>query len=168
MIYRVFFYFLALSMGLSDISFAQSESTIILFRHAEKMSDSRDPDLSAIGKERALTLFKMLNDLQVTELYSTPFNRTTQTIQPFAEALDLEIQTYDHRALDAFADSLKRKEGVILVSGHSNTTPALVSALTGEEIQRIDESEYDNLYIIQLKDGKMMMTVLNYPPFDSN
>ena len=40
------------------------EPTIILFRHAEKLDSSRDPDLSPIGFELSNTLFHMLNTLK--------------------------------------------------------------------------------------------------------
>jgi hypothetical protein len=88
-----------------------------------------------------------------------------QTIKPFAEHFDIKIENYDHRDLEGFANELKKMSGVILVSGHSNTTPALAHFLTGLEIAPINESEYDNLFIIQFIDGKFTLSVLNYPPF---
>ncbi len=162
---RLFSFFTICLLCISTSVLAQSDVTIVLFRHAEKMSDSRDPELSPAGKERAQTLFHMLRDLPVTEPYSTSYKRTTQTIHPFADALDLKIKSYNPRDLSDFADSLTKNEGVILVSGHSNTTPALVSALTGKQADGIDEKEYDNLYIIHFIDGTMVLSDLNYPPF---
>ena len=39
--------------------------------------------------------------------------------------------------------------GTILISGHSNTTPALVNQLIGEaRYQQFEDSDYDNLFIV--------------------
>ena len=46
-------------------------------------------------------------------------------------------------------------KGIIAVSGHSNTTPALVKLLGGEPGVPIEEkTEYDRLYMVVLKNGQ--------------
>ena len=102
----------------TQIAEQNQEPTIILFRHAEKLDSSRDPDLSPIGFERSNTLFHMLKDLEITAIYSTSYKRTMQTVQPLADSLELPVNPYDARDLSGFAEMLKETTGV-LVSGHN-------------------------------------------------
>lgn len=149
----------------TQVSEQNQEPTIILFRHAEKMNTSRDPDLSPVGIERSNTLFHMLKDLEITAIYSTSYKRTMQTIQPLADSLELPVNPYDPRDLTGFAEMLKKTTGVILISGHSNTTPTLSSLILGYEVAKINEDEYDNLYIITSASTNPVLTKLRYPTF---
>jgi phosphohistidine phosphatase SixA len=149
----------------TQVSKQNQEPTIILFRHAEKMNTSRDPDLSPVGIERSNTLFHMLKDLEITAIYSTSYKRTMQTIQPLADSLELPVNPYDPRDLTGFAEMLKKTTGVILISGHSNTTPTLSSLILGYEVAKINEDEYDNLYIITSASTNPVLTKLRYPTF---
>ena len=149
----------------TQVSEQNQEPTIILFRHAEKMNTSRDPDLSPVGIERSNTLFHMLKDLEITAIYSTSYKRTMQTIQPLADSLELPVNPYDPRDLTGFAEMLKKTTVVILVSGHSNTTPTLSSLILGYEVAKINEDEYDNLFIITSASTNPVLTKLRYPTF---
>lgn len=149
----------------TQVSEQNQEPTIILFRHAEKMNTSRDPDLSPVGIERSNILFHMLKDLEITAIYSTSYKRTMQTIQPLADSLELPVNPYDPRDLTGFAEMLKKTTGVILVSGHSNTTPTLSSLILGYEVAKINEDEYDNLFIITSASTNPVLTKLRYPTF---
>lgn len=152
--------------GLSQSIVAQSETTVYLFRHAEKLSIGNDPSLTEAGHERANHLLTVINAVKVDHVYSTPLNRTVETALPIAQYFGLEIENYDHRDLSAFAKQLLDTPGTHVVSGHSNTTPALVSALTGADIAPIDENEYDNLYIVQKSvSGDVVWTQVKFAPF---
>ena len=146
--------------------YAQEGPTIILVRHAEKIDNSRDPELSEAGKKRAQILANMLVEAGVSEIYSTPYLRTLSTVQPLAEALSLEIQSYDPRNLEGFASQLKVKEGIIVVAGHSNTTPTLASLLTGRELSKLDESDYQQFFVISFAGDKAQLFQFQYPPFE--
>lgn len=127
-----------------------TEHEIYLVRHAEKQTGD-NPALTDAGQTRANTLADLLSDKGLTEIYSTDYKRTLQTAAPIAERTRLEVKLYDASDLEAFAEVLKAKQGVILVVGHSNTTPPLAAALGGAPGTPIDEStEYDRLYVIDL------------------
>lgn len=128
---------------------AQSDEVVVfLVRHAEKVDDSADPDLSAEGLERASVLARMLADAGITHIHSTDYRRTRQTGEPLARALGLEIRSYDPRDLPGLAAHLTATPGRHLVLGHSNTTPGAVEALGGDPLGAIDDAEYDRLYIV--------------------
>ncbi|GAB5454003.1 MAG: phosphoglycerate mutase family protein [Henriciella sp.] len=127
-----------------------AQHEIYLVRHAEKQTGD-DPALTDAGKVRAETLAELLSDKGLTQIYSSDYKRTRETAAPIAERTRLEVQLYDPSDLDAFAETLKSTEGVLLVVGHSNTTPPLAAALGGDPGTPIDEStEYDRLYVIDL------------------
>lgn len=136
-------------------------STIWLVRHAERADQGAaagamtapqsDPQLSAEGRARAQELARLLADAGITRIWSTPFARTQQTAQPLAEALGLEVESYDPRdeaSMTRLRAALDEPGTRHLVVGHSNTTPALVEALGADAQGAIDEFEYDRLYVV--------------------
>lgn len=140
-------------------------TVVYLVRHAEKMdginsSDPKNPHLNDWGVRRAEALVPLLADAGVTGIFSTDYLRTIQTVDPLAEHLDMEIETYDPGDLAGFARMLRASAGRFVVAGHSNTTPPLVELLGGEPGPPIDEPrEYDRLYILVI-DGERTTTML--------
>ncbi len=137
-------------------------TVVYLVRHAEKVDDSADPDLSEAGRVRAAELARFLGEAGVTSVFSSDFKRTRRTAEPLAETLDLTIDTYDPRDPAATAQKLRSREGRILVVGHSNTVPGLVLALGGGPVRAIEDNEYDRLYIVVLTEGQVTTTLLRY------
>lgn len=147
--------------------FAQDETTFILVRHAEKASDgTRNPPLNEEGKVRSANLAEMLSNQEIVALYSTPFKRTQETLQPIADMKDLEVQSYDPYAKGEWLASLAEKHpgGTVVISGHSNTIPSLANALLGNEsFSQFDESDYSNLIIIVAEEvGKGKLVRLKF------
>ena len=130
----------------------QEALEVWLVRHAEKVDDSRDPELSEAGHARAALLADLLRDEGIQRIHSTDYLRTRHTAAPLAEALGVEVELYDPRDLEGFAEELRGMGGVHLVVGHSNTTPGMVEALGGDPVSPIDEAEYDRLYRVWLGD----------------
>ena len=156
----------ALSVSIAATSEATEAPTVVyLVRHAEKMdaessADPKNPHLNDDGVRRANALVPLLADAGVTAIYSTDYLRTVQTVEPLAEHLGLEIETYDPGDLAGFARMLRSNPGRVVVSGHSNTTPPLVALLGGEPGAPIDEAgEYDRLYVLVI-DGERTTTML--------
>ena len=145
-------------------SAAASENVVVLVRHAEKVDDSRDPELSERGKARARALAAMLKDMELDTVYSTDFIRTRETARPLAELLGLEVKIYDGGELSAMADRLRASEGRVLVVGHSNTTPELVRLLGGAPGAPIDDDEYDRLYLVIAGADGPVTTLLRFSP----
>lgn len=136
-----------------------AETTIYLVRHAEKAptKDLKDPELTAIGKFRALNIAKQLSEVGVSKIFSTKYNRTLQTAKPLADYLELQIEHYDPRQLTEFADKIKSMKGTFLIVGHSNTTPQLTQLLSGKEVNPIEENEYDNLYQVIINENQTLL-----------
>ncbi len=138
---------------------------VYLVRHAEKLLVEDDPGLTEWGHKRAETLAEILRDADVKHIHSSDYTRTRDTAAPLAERLGLDVQLYDPSDLPALADKLKSMGGVHLVVGHSNTTPPLVDLLGGDGGEPINEaSEYDRLYVVIRKDGKLTSQLIRYGP----
>jgi broad specificity phosphatase PhoE len=131
-------------------------TTVYLMRHAEKADDgTRDPNLTAEGRERAQVLGNRLKDKNIRAIYSTDYKRTRQTVGPLAEALDFDVIIYDPNDLNSLKEEILKKykygETVVVV-GHSNTTPTLVNLLVSkDQFKKIDESDYTNLYKVEIQ-----------------
>jgi broad specificity phosphatase PhoE len=139
-------------LGLQSVAFAQSEGeifSIYLVRHAEKETEAKDsgnPTLSSCGELRAEALAKILRDIKLENIYSTPFERTLSTARPSAESRHLEIEIYDPNMLEDFSRLLLNRQQDALVVGHSNTTGVLAGLLAGESQETFDEEIFDRLY----------------------
>lgn len=147
--------------------YAQEATTVILVRHAEKVSDgSKDPELSDAGKVRAIALAKLMKELKVDAIYSTGFKRTQNTVAPLAMAKNLTITSYDAMKGEEIDQILKKfPGGTIVICGHSNTTPWVANYLTGKEkeYKDFDDSDYDNILILNvIEKGKAKVTWLSY------
>jgi phosphohistidine phosphatase SixA len=135
-------------------------ATVVLLRHAEKDSngDSLNPGLSEAGKKRALVLARLLSRARVTHLFASKYRRARETLQPFAEASGLKVDT-DQGAIaaDLAPRILDLPAGsVAVVAGHSNTIPALAAAL-GTEIENLEttpqgpvisDKDYGRLFVL--------------------
>jgi len=149
-------------IGAHPVEGQDAPTILYVVRHAERADDGTpDPPLSGPGLQRASQLARMLADSDLTAVYSTDLKRTRQTAGPAAERFGLVVDTYDPRQLEHFAGELASNSGGrILVTGHSNTTPALVELLGGDPVSAIDEAEYDRLYIVVVGAGRAATSVL--------
>jgi phosphohistidine phosphatase SixA len=142
---------------------ARAETLVVLVRHAEKVDESRDAELSPDGRSRAQALAAMLKDAGIESVYSTDYVRTRETAKPLSDRLSKPIEIYDGDELEAFAGTLRARGSRALVVGHSDTTPELVKLLGGEPGSPIDSDEYDRLYVLTLfPDGKASTLVLRF------
>jgi broad specificity phosphatase PhoE len=142
---------------------AQETTVVYLVRHAEKADDSRDPPLSAAGTSRADLLSGMLGDAGVTRIMSSDYDRTRSTAAPLAERLGLDVEIYDASALSDLVTLIRSTPGRYVVTGHSNTTPALVELLGGVPGEPIRETdEYDRLYVLTLTPDQTTTALLRY------
>jgi broad specificity phosphatase PhoE len=128
---------------------ARAQDSIILVRHAERLDDSADSPLSAEGVRRAELLARMLDSVGVTAIYTTHFQRTVKTAEPLAKRLGLEITRDDQPAAELMRKIRERHpKGTVLVVGHSNTLPDLLTALGSKTPVEIAAGDYDNLFIV--------------------
>lgn len=155
---QVIIIYTAIAIGLAWFFESQATTTMIFVRHAEKaLTPVDDPALSPAGVARAAELARQMVDADVVAgvdaIYSTPYKRTVDTVQPVADKLGLEINLYDPDDNEAvLARILKEHKGkIILVVGHSDTLPTLIADLGASKlVPPIAEFEYDNIYVVAI------------------
>jgi broad specificity phosphatase PhoE len=134
-------------------------TTYYLIRHAEKdRSDktNRDPHLTEAGLKRAKNWVNVLKEVKFDMVYTTRYNRTTETAAPTAKANNITPSFYDPRDMKV-KEFMEATEGkTVLIVGHSNTTPMFTNALLGEKkYDMIADDNNANLYIVTVaKDAK--------------
>lgn len=145
-----------------------------IVRHAEKAEvtkdmskqDAANPELSEAGKQRSYDLRERLSRKSITRIFTTRYKRSISTIVPISGKTGIPVSFYSpaHDSLPAFVNHLKNEtSGGILIVGHSNTIDDLVNELCGtEKLQDIDETEYDNLFIVKKRGGKYKLVRRKY------
>ena len=151
---------------------ADADVLVVVVRHAEKATDDpRDPDLNADGQARARLLAAALAGSRLDAAYATQFKRTRQTAAPAAAAAGVEVKVrpIDGSNSATYAADLARdlralpSGSVVLVVGHSNTVPGIVTALDGRPEREMPESEYDRFTTVRLRaDGGADTVVSRY------
>jgi 2,3-bisphosphoglycerate-dependent phosphoglycerate mutase len=140
-------------------------TTVILIRHADRTSSATtDPALNTKGEARAQKLIHVLGKSGIETIYHSHFTRSKQTAQPLAAHL-LGIATKQiDEAVEIKTDILANHAGkAVLVIGHSDTVPDLINQLSEGRMLMINDSEFDNLFIVTLLGtGKASITSLKY------
>ena len=145
------------ALTLSQIAIAQQQqpaTTIVLVRHAEKVSNAPDALLSPQGQQRAECLAHMLKDAGIKRIYVSDVKRTQQTAEPLAKALGIKpvvVPAKDPNTL--VKDVFYGAGGNALVVGHSDTLPFVIQRVQAGMIAPIGENEYDGLYVLTVLEG---------------
>jgi phosphohistidine phosphatase SixA len=138
--------------------FTANSTTVIVIRHAEKETVSAaDPALSAAGEARAALLARMFGDAKgagrLDAIYVSATLRSRSTAAPLAARLGLApivAAADDPKGLARRV--LRENSGKrVMVIGHINTMPQIVSALADRsDIPGIDEQDFATMYVVSV------------------
>lgn len=140
-------------------------TTVYLVRHAEKQKDATDPSLSSAGKIRAKQLASVLRSANLRVCIASQFRRTQETAKPAAELAKLRVLQRPAGKEQKLADEIRQdfQGQSVLFVGHSNTVPSLLKHLGAKNVPAIGESDYDNLFVVQISDlGQTSVLQLHY------
>lgn len=143
-----------------------SANTVYLVRHGEKLPDGADPALNACGESRAKALAQYFADIELAAVYATPYQRTQQTAVAVAHSQQLKVSLYNPHEPDILQQQLQLQTQPVLVVGHSNTIPQLVTQLSGFELAALNELEYGMLYQVDFE--PQISVTLRRQQFDCN
>lgn len=133
-------------------------TTYYFIRHAEKQTsdpNEKDPELTEQGIRRSENWAQVFKDVRFDKIYSSDYKRTRSTAKRIADSQEKEIDIYDASKLNDLEFQEKTRGKKVLVVGHSNTNPAFVNNILGEnKYSDIPETESGSLFIVHvLPDG---------------
>ncbi|MEA1882683.1 MAG: histidine phosphatase family protein [Candidatus Marinimicrobia bacterium] len=136
--------------------------SVYLIRHAEKqiIKGEKDPELTRGGFKRAAALADSLGNIQNGVIYSSEFKRTQQTVNPLAATWGTKVNI--HTANDPEGQiqrALKHCGKMVIIAGHSNTVPNLISLFGIEKPVVIPDDQYGELYLIRWENNKPNLTI---------
>lgn len=135
-----------------------ARTVVILVRHAEKASETEsDPTLSERGRARAEALRSTLRDARLTGVIVSERRRTHETAAPSTpegvvpDTIPIRNGVAAH--VSAVAERIRNGHagGTVLVVGHSNTIPAVMTALGAGPLPDICDPAYGNLFVMILE-----------------
>jgi broad specificity phosphatase PhoE len=161
-------------------------TTIELVRHAEARSrdewvgkPDRDRPLSDLGQAQSKAIAATLGATRIVALYSSPFLRCVQTLEPLGGSLGLPVshddalgedRSLDRSALGAraivFVDRVVRQHAGrrLVACSHGDVIPALMAVLAGRDGFELADVELDKGAWLSLRfDGHRCVAVTHVP-----
>ncbi len=134
-------------------------SMVILVRHAEKAAvPGDDPPLSDLGTARAAALAQALAASPPTAIIVSSRQRTALTAAMVSSQTRVAPQVVSLDGggaahIAAVVAAVRKQQGVVLVVGHSNTTPAIIKALGGPSLPDICDATYSHFFVFTMANG---------------
>jgi len=80
-----------------------------------------------------------------------------------ADRLSIPIKSIDARDVDTLVREIgANNRGIVVVVGHSNTVPSILTRLGWSGTETISETEYDKLFIVTRQSGGASVVRLRY------
>ncbi|HEY6843626.1 MAG TPA: histidine phosphatase family protein [Thermoanaerobaculia bacterium] len=141
---------LLLLLVLPLVARAESITTVIVVRHADRANITQDSPLSGPGMARAAELARVLADVKLDAIYATQYTRTQQTVAPLAKEKGLTPVIFEAGREEALAADIRAHHsgGTVLIASHSDRIPDLLRQLGVANPPQISMTEYDDLFIV--------------------
>jgi broad specificity phosphatase PhoE len=142
---------------------ACAQVTVIFSRHAERaVAPKDDPPITEAGQKRAELLASMLVDSGIDAIYVSELQRTQLTAAPLAARIHIKPTIIPAADTAKLIEAIRsHKAGVVLVVGHSNRIPQIITGLGGPAIV-IPDTVYNNLYVLTVEPTKSSLLQLHY------
>ena len=135
---------------------------VYLFRHAEKqiIKGEDNPELTRAGFSRSNVLAQAMADITPGLIYSSEYTRTQQTVAPLAKQWGSDIIIKTAKDPEAQVEAaLSNCNKHVIIAGHSNTIPNLISLFGVMEEIAIEDNQYGDLFIIEWENAKPKLRV---------
>ena len=135
---------------------------VYLFRHAEKqiIKGEDNPELTRAGFSRSNVLAQAMADITPGLIYSSEYTRTQQTVAPLAKQWGSDIIIKTAKDPEAQVEAaLSNCNKHVIIAGHSNTIPNLISLFGVMEEITIEDNQYGDLFIIEWENAKPKLRV---------
>ena len=135
---------------------------VYLFRHAEKqiIKGEDNPELTRAGFSRSNVLAQAMANITPGLIYSSEYTRTQQTVAPLAKQWSSDIIIKTAKDPEAQVEAaLSNCNKHVIIAGHSNTIPNLISLFGVMEEITIEDNQYGDLFIIEWENAKPKLRV---------
>ena len=144
---------------------AEPPKTIIVLRHADKLSQDSDSLLSPKGHERAKELARVLRDVKVQTIFVSEKQRTQQTAAPIAAMkglVPIKVLTSQVPQLMEKLNAIPQGQTALVIY-HVPTVEQIVLKFGGVVVPVWQEAEFDRMIIITIPElGKPSVVTLRY------
>lgn len=150
--------------------------TTYLIRHAKAgrrhnwAGDDRERPLSAPGRRQAEAIAERLADVGVTSLWSSPYRRCVESLEPLGQRTGLAVAADDRiaegaRCEEAMALLHDAGDGAVLCS-HGDVIPDVVEALLrrGANLKGEPDWRKASIWLLELGADGTVLTVHAEPP----
>ncbi len=146
----------AIALVFTSVLSASAQQAVIVVRHAEKADQTADSALSPKGRARAKALADLLRGAGVTHIITSEYQRTRETASPLATVLGLTIEQMPARDLPALVARVKALDpaSIVVVVGHSNTIPPMLTVLGWPNTLDLHEGDYDDVFVLAPHPGQ--------------
>ena len=143
-----FIFIALLSAGLT--SQASAQAAIYVIRHGEKEPSGADPALTATGREQAAAWAEMFEFSALKIVLTSDAKRTRETGGIIAGSLGIPQKALPLQDVAGLADLIEfdHEEDNVLIVGHAETIPGILSNLGSSATVEISQSDFANLFIL--------------------
>jgi len=129
---------------------ASAQEVVYVIRHAEKEAAGDDPGLTPTGQVRAAAWAGMLSSAELDTIITSDARRTRETGAIIADALGLPVGSVPKEDISGIVDMLQfdHAEDRVLVVGHTETIPGILSRLGATDPIQLGPDDYDTLFIL--------------------
>ena len=139
------------SVTIPPASLQLRNTTLFLVRHADVLVGT-NPHLNAAGQTRANELIRVLGGTGIVGIYASEFVRTQETARPLATHLGLAVKVINAAASTAVVQDIRAHHlgQSVLIVGHSDTIPEIISLCGGPQFPAIAPAEFDRLFVVTM------------------
>ncbi len=145
---------------------------VFALRHADRtaVGDALTDD----GIKRAKLLAQLLGESGVTFAFCSDAVRAHQTLKPLEDRLGTALVVKEIKVEDSPGGPEKQAKEIVsrlnalpsqtvaVVVGHTNTVPTIITGLTGKGVDKIEENQFDKLFVLVIGDAASSVALTRY------
>jgi broad specificity phosphatase PhoE len=125
-------------------------TTLLIVRHADRVEGV--DALTPAGIVRSQELVHVAEKSGLVAIYRSDTERALATAEPLATALGVTPVVYPATDIAGLVATIfsQNTGRTVLIVGHGNTVPQIITAVGGPTLPDIDALEFDNLFVVSI------------------
>ncbi|MDQ2090899.1 phosphoglycerate mutase family protein [Marimonas arenosa] len=142
---------MALAAGLALLATvdARAQDAVLVIRHADKAGGD-DPALTDKGREQAASWARMFKDAGIEAVFTSDARRTRETGGIIGATLGVPTVEIDRNDIQSLIGRVSEdhSDGVVLIVGHSETIPSILTELGHFDMVHVGASDFTSLFVV--------------------